>query len=347
MSNVESAWSKYDSEMDISPEPEGPPAIRNAGKAVFGYQRDISKPHPDKTRARNGEKLRRIVLHDVDAATVRLIFDNYLAGMRVSAIKELLDETRKISPSARRAADQSGTVTFQPWRAESVSDMLANPGYTGFRVRKADDGSGRIERSRVRTHDRIVTVSEFMSARELIRSDRRVQRTRKHPTLALQGMVECGLCGSTMAKYGQSYRCQAKPSGTAVPKAHERNVVVRESVLLPLAIEWLLAVTDPDSCKESAKNLTTPAAQEAVRITSRDVRRVRKMSDWDPVWARHVLACAPYIKARGLLEAVRDGSAEFNPVNGDLPALNALFKTVGLRVICDGQKVVMRLSTVV
>ena len=76
-------------------------------RIAFGYNRDYGK----------------IVLHEGQAAAVKLIFRYYLEGKSLGEIKDILEGMNVPSPYNRRT-----------WGKQTISNLLSNPHYLGSEI---------------------------------------------------------------------------------------------------------------------------------------------------------------------------------------------------------------------
>ena len=79
----------------------------NQQRISFGYDRDYVK----------------IILHEGQAATVKLIYNYYLEGKSISSIKDSLENMGIPSPQNRKS-----------WGKQTISNILSNPHYLGSDV---------------------------------------------------------------------------------------------------------------------------------------------------------------------------------------------------------------------
>jgi DNA invertase Pin-like site-specific DNA recombinase len=103
------------------------------GRPPYGYRLVAVGPHRKKRRAAEGRQEHRLVPDPTTAPVVRRIFAAYLAGKSVRAIVRELNTDGIPCPSA---ADPSRNSHRRQdgWQVATISTMLRNITYTGFRV---------------------------------------------------------------------------------------------------------------------------------------------------------------------------------------------------------------------
>lgn len=167
---------------------------------------------------------RDMVINEEQAETVRMMFDQFLAGQSLSAIARNLE-----------AAGRTTATGKKNWQAGTVGQVLENSFYCGiitygksyvgnYLDHKRAENHGELEQRQVKgTHTPIVTEEEFMRAQK-IRASRRLDLDpgiKKHPlgcrlthTQLLGDLMYCR-CGAAVhvttsgptEPYSKAYRC--------------------------------------------------------------------------------------------------------------------------------------------
>lgn len=103
------------------------------GRPPYGYQLVDAGPHPNAAHARWGRRLHRLDPDPATADQVRWIFARRLDGWSTAAIARTLNAMGVVPPSGHdraRNPHRAGTA----WCLRTVTEILANPRYTGRQV---------------------------------------------------------------------------------------------------------------------------------------------------------------------------------------------------------------------
>jgi site-specific DNA recombinase len=103
------------------------------GRPPYGYRLVDAGPHPNRTHAGWGRRLRRLDPDPVTAPHVQWMFAQPLAGRSVASIARELTETGVPFPSDADP-ERNGHRTGGMWPLRTVAVILANPRYTGRQV---------------------------------------------------------------------------------------------------------------------------------------------------------------------------------------------------------------------
>ena len=217
------------------------------GRPPYGYRLVDAGPHPNRTHAGWGRRLRRLDPDPVTAPHVQWMFAQRLAGRSVASIARELTEQGVLCPSdadpERNQHRIGGT-----WQLRTVAVILGNPRYTGRQVwdrqRTEPDGDDMSHRSTparewavsaTAAHPALVTEAQFVAAQQ-IRAARPSGDGEKRRYL-LSGLVRCALCGrrldSTWVHGRAAYRCRHGHNSARPPAPDRLKIVyVREDVLV-------------------------------------------------------------------------------------------------------------------
>src|SRR5689334_18923712 len=99
----------------------------------YGYRLVDAGPHPNRIHAQWGRRLHRLDPDPVTAPTVRWIFARRLAGASTASIARALNDRHVPPPSAHDPA-RNKHRTATAWTLRTVTEILANPRYTGRQV---------------------------------------------------------------------------------------------------------------------------------------------------------------------------------------------------------------------
>lgn len=181
---------------------------RSAGDPPYGYIKDPGR------KARN-------IIDTEPANVVRRIFDEAIAGKKVGAIAEGLNNDGILTPAQyfRKKHPENGRFANlsekQKWTYYTVLNIIQKYTYTGASVgglrkqlvpcKKMTTKASRDEWIIVPDmHEAIVSAEEFEKAQKVVRkiSD----RTNVNVKYPLKSLVICGYCGRHMIRYGNTKR---------------------------------------------------------------------------------------------------------------------------------------------
>lgn len=152
---------------------------------------------------------KRLVMHDAEAALVRRIYGQYLAGKGTRALANALN--------AEGIRTKSGTE----WTDFGISYILSNPIYTGKVTWGRLVAHGRRRHARSGTsdgddvivveglHEPIVDAATWQAVQELKAQRRKLSRAATGPH-CLTGVARCGLCGGPVHGFVQRRYRQGK-----------------------------------------------------------------------------------------------------------------------------------------
>lgn len=246
------------------------------GRPNYGYRViDTSLPHPNRSKASAGARLRTLEPDPDTAPVVRRIFEMFDAGFGYRTIAQRLEAEGIPSPGEVGPVRHPRSAGV--WGGSAVRAILTNPRYLGRQVA-----------GRQRRHDELVNAldpalgtisrqhwqapagwswSEQMCWPALVPEDLfervnlRITNThgsaRRRPRgepgrYVLAGAIRCGHCGKSMfgatMKGKPYYRCSATRPDYAEPSVpgHPPTYSVREERILAVVDEWLFAITSPD-----------------------------------------------------------------------------------------------------
>lgn len=105
------------------------------GRPPYGYLLGDASPHPNPSKAANGQRLRRLEVDLIAAPVVQRIFDEFCAGSGLQTIALGLNRDGILSPSAHDPLRNPHRSTGRGrWAKTAVRAILANPRYTGFEI---------------------------------------------------------------------------------------------------------------------------------------------------------------------------------------------------------------------
>ncbi|WP_232247823.1 recombinase family protein [Kitasatospora azatica] len=224
------------------------------GRPPYGYRLVDAGPHPNRSFARRGVRLRRLDTDPHAGPIVRWIFSQRLAGHSLARITRALNDTQVPPPSAADP-DRNPHRDGQHWQVPTVRAILANPRYTGRQVwnRQRTDhelidpdnttlGHRDVMRwntpndwaiSHKQAHPALVSEADFVAAQN-VRVTREATPGR---TYRLAGILHCGLCGRRMDSHWThqrpGYRCRHGHNSATTPDPDRpRNAYVREDQIL-------------------------------------------------------------------------------------------------------------------
>jgi site-specific DNA recombinase len=264
------------------------------GRPPYGYRLEAVGPHRKKRRAAEGQQEHRLVADPTTAPIVRRIFAAYAGGQPIRAIVRELNEDGVPCPSASDPSRNSHRRQ-DGWQVNTVSTMLHNITYTGYRVwgtvrkveRLVDPDTPALGhrylrervselpavRSDVPTHEPIVAMETFMQVSTRLaaratgghRSLGKLSKDRRASVpSALRGLVYCR-CGRRMEadrrSWGVRLRCRTRDLVPGATHLHdgEPEPVVNAAAITGELHTWLGELFDPDNLD------TTIAAMDAVR----------------------------------------------------------------------------------
>lgn len=287
------------------------------GRPPYGYTAVGIAPHPNPRKAAEGFLLKRLKVDSSAAPVVRRIFERTIAGDSPRAIAAALNGEGIPCPSAHdpgrnRHRDGDG------WQGSTIRAILANERYTGYeqwgKFRKEEslldptDPSWGTKtrfvrsdtppiRSRVPSHEAIVTVEEFLQAQEALRvrsaggmksiSQRSRAMLRTTPDYALRGLVYCSHCNRKMwaDRYNRHrddaqkprfvrYVCRKRDLVENSEKAlgHPARSQVNQVVLLDRLAGWLGNLFAPEN-----RDATLAALTEALDVP--DMTLLRRQNE--------------------------------------------------------------------
>lgn len=283
------------------------------GRPPYGYRLADAGPHPHPGKAADGKRLHRLEPDPIAAPVVQRIFSEYLSGVGVFALAQLLTSAEIDCPSAHDRARNSHREGAA-WSKSAIRAILTNPRYTGYAVwnrqRKQetlidveDVALGHETRltwnpksqwvfSDQLAHEPLIDRSVFdqvqlrLASRGPQSTGRATQR-RKHP-YAYKGLLSHETCGRLMQGTWNHdrphYRCRY-PSEYAIANEidHQPSVYLREDQLTEPLDHWLAQVFNPEQIEVSL------AAMEGAQPNrSPELETTRRLiSDFDRKLARY------------------------------------------------------------
>jgi hypothetical protein len=267
------------------------------GRAPYGYRLELTdEPHPNPAKARDGVRLKRLVVEPTEAAVVRDIFERYAAGHGVRAICRWLDAEGVPTP-LRTRPNVDDRPRVGRWATSTVQGILRNPDYVGHLVWGRERGRQRLRDVRdtslgYRKSYVAAPEGEWVWSPEPVHEpivDRalwdRVQSRRRGDTVdrsgrlargpqahtpyphALRGIVTCGMCGHPMEgayQRGSAYvRCRLSPLAAQRPDCadHPKVAYLREDRVLPALVPLLeRLLTDPRYAERTVKAMAKASA---------------------------------------------------------------------------------------
>ncbi|MCL6476996.1 MAG: recombinase family protein [Peptococcaceae bacterium] len=149
-----------------------------SGPPPFGY-----RIGPDK----------KLVVHEAEAGTVRLIFRLYGEGMSMVTLAEYLNARAIPTPTASKKLKNASSGL---WHAGHISIILRTTAYAGFyRTMKR---SGRKKNGTVIQVPAIISAGEFSRANRLLAENGDAARGSRGRRYLLRGLIYCGRCGLAM-----------------------------------------------------------------------------------------------------------------------------------------------------
>ena len=225
--------------------------------AAYGYKKDEADHN-------------KLIIDEEAAATVRIIYSEFLSGYSIIGIARLLNERGIPNPSAYKS--QKGlncrrSTTCKnggAWTDSTVRRILTSEVYIGNLVQKKNEvisykihAAKAVEKqNRIvvkDTHKPIISQQDFDKVQSLLRRDTRISPTEKEGKLSVfAGFVKCADCGRAMQKRTvkqpnktyEYYICSTyrKMHSTLCTKHAIRVEVLEEAVLTTLNKYIQLAV---------------------------------------------------------------------------------------------------------
>lgn len=298
--------------------------LRDLGKKTKrGMETAVAKglaacapPYGYRTRAIENGKA--IEIDEVQAAIVRRIFAEYVAGRSRAAIAERLN-VEGISPPRASRRDRASAPA---WQHTTIRAFLENETYRGTWIwnrrewRKPPGSNKRIARERPRSEwviqERpelaIVDAATWEAANvrtraaaamfgQLAPAERRGSSARSY---LLSGILRCGACRALMSIHGggdgsrRYYRCShASARGTCASRASVREVDAREAFLGALRDKIL----SPQLIASTLRRIESVIRGESGAAASERAQRLTKLSRTET-------------KIRRLVDAIADGASD-------------------------------------
>jgi DNA invertase Pin-like site-specific DNA recombinase len=251
------------------------------GRPNYGYRLvDTDLPHPNRSKASAGAKLRTLEPDPDTAPIVRRIFEMYDAGVGYRSIAHALESEGIPSPGEIGPLRHPRSAGV--WGGSVVRAILINPRYLGHQVagrqRRHDElldakdpALGTVSRQHWQD-PKIWAWSEQPSWPALVEADlfervnKRILNTHGNGTrrprsipgqYLLAGMIRCGHCGKAMfgntAKTKAYYRCAATRPDYATPSVpgHPPSYMVREERIVATVDQWLSTLADPTHVEDT------------------------------------------------------------------------------------------------
>lgn len=227
----------------------------------------------------------RVTHHPVEAPVVRELAARVLAGETLGSVTTWLDES------------QIRTVGGNPWRSQTVRQLLTNPRMWGMRVHR-----GQVIGEAV--WEAIISAEDGERLRRLLLDPaRRTNRTARR--YLLSGMLRCGVCGATLnstpkggrRRYGCTMQPGVKGCGRVFIYADILEEFIVAAVLHRLDSPDLLTTNTP-SDDERQRELTEI-------LDTADAR----LKDLAEMWSDGELTRAEWSTARQKITTRRDDAA--------------------------------------
>lgn len=222
------------------------------GSVPFGYGRLYTDPATGMTypvaRDVNFKKPRgwklTLTVNELEAEVVRWVF------------RQFIDRDLSMRQLAREVADRDSSLK---WSKDTIKALLNNKAYAGYahiggsnsRLRKKEVANRVGARERAGVVPALITLADWERAQHLV-ANRKEQgwKVREGTSSPIGGCLVCGRCGYRLEKKermdatGERYRYFSCPSAIKRPQLGCKQWRVRESDILPVAIEWLVKVVD-------------------------------------------------------------------------------------------------------
>jgi len=172
---------------------------------------------------------KRLVVHELEAVTVRTVFDLFLQHRKTALVARLLNE-QQLLPRGRRATPGAKLR----WTTASVGHVLRNPIYAGIVGYEGERFRGE--------HPAIIEEATFERVQRILEGKERVLKFHGfNPEYLLRGMLACALCCKPMTPASthharmayRYYRCttRMKHGKEACPSAPLSAVSIEQYVV--------------------------------------------------------------------------------------------------------------------
>jgi site-specific DNA recombinase len=300
------------------------------GRPNYGYRLvETDTPHPNRSKAAAGARLRTLEPDPETAPVVRRIFEMHEAGIGFRAIARTLEREGIASPGEVGPTRHPRSAGV--WGGSAVRAILTNPRYLGRQVagrqRRRDELVDALDASqgtvsRQRWQDATAWAwSDGQSWPPLVSEDlwhrvnSRISTTRGGQTrlprsepgrYVLAGAIRCGHCGKSMfgamGKNKPYYRCTATRPDYAAPSVagHPPTYSVREERILSAVDEWISELTNPSNIDETIARIVaadSPHVDEPVELSRAHRERQRLRVELDRILAAIRAGMDPAIAA--------------------------------------------------
>jgi len=146
---------------------------------------------------------KRLVINELEAVTVREVFELYEAHRSVGVVVRLLNQAGR-STKRHRAASTGNVREGKPWVKKTVLNVLHNPVYAGYMPYHGELHEGE--------HAAIVERGHWQRVTDLLDGKTGPHRiAQRNPAYLLRGILRCARCGMAMTpastrKNGAEYR---------------------------------------------------------------------------------------------------------------------------------------------
>lgn len=284
----------------------------NAGGLAYGYR--VVKQIGD-----DGEIVRGILeVHEEEAAIVRRIFDQIIAGVSARAIVKALNQEGVPSPSGKQWA--TNVIHGDRIRANGI---LRNNLYRGVmiygRTRRAYHPKTRRYVAKVnpqsewRTaevpHLRIISDEQWREIEERYAAfDGDIRSKKKHPKRLLSGLGRCGQCGGTWTVISpDKWGCSARKAKGVCTNTRTISTGLYEQRVLGQLKQVLL---DPDAVALFVDRYNSGIRARQAEASANRAPLERKIADLRG-------------KVTRLVDAIADGAGEFQEVKDRLRTARA------------------------
>ena len=261
------------------------------------------EPHPNPTRAANGEHKARLVPEPEQAEVVKEIF--HLSVDKGWACKRIADHlNRPGGPPSPSHVDSKRNVR-RDWAKSTIRAMLQNATYTGklvwnrrdFATQRDVGGSARL-RAREEwavaevTHLPLVSEEVFAAAQQRFATRPRGQRGRQTSDYLFAGMVKCASGHGPLAMYGRErkshryYCCDyarsyGEEAAAQIPE-HGKWIYLREDRLLPLVEKFFAErIFGPMRVERLGRQLRAQGRRSKGKARDAQSRLRREVADLD------------------------------------------------------------------
>ncbi|GAB3712771.1 recombinase family protein [Nocardiopsis oceani] len=317
------------------------------GRPPYGYMLQDAGPHPNPAKAADGKRMHRMVPDPVTRHVVQRIFADFLCGLGIFAIAEMLTSEGIPSPSAhdrRRNPHRTGLA----WSKNAIRAILKNPRYTGHQVWNKQHKSEELldvrdvslgYTTKLRwndqdqwvvsneiVHEPLVSDEDFAQAQRLLEVKGRRAVTRRPRSTGrvypLRSRLHCGLCNRRMQGSWNNqrpyYRCTF-PNEYAMANhvAHPRSVYLKEDDVLPVLDDWLARLFEPTRREETLRLLTESQQKDE---TGQAVKRAaeEKLAECDTKLSRYRAALESGTDPEIVGEWIREVKADRALANAQL-----------------------------